>query len=298
MTRLAAWWFAPAPAERLAALRILVGGYALVYVIARLREFAGVARYGASQFHPYGVVKVLDAPLPPSVVVALAVITCVLLALFVLGVWYRAVAPVAALALLWTITYRNCWGMPFHTENLMVLHVIALSLAPAADAWAVGAQRRMREVGHAGYGWAIRLCAVLTVATYMLAGIAKLRLAGIGWVDGELLRNQIAIDNLRKALMGDGIAPLAGLVLEHPAPLVVFSALTLVLELGAPLALAHRRLGHVWSVLAWGFHVGVVLLMNIWFPYPLAGMAFLPFLPAERVIRAGCGIARRIRRVS
>lgn len=297
MKRLADWWFAPAPAERLAAMRIGIGGFALVYVLARLGEFAGVARYGASHFRPYGVVRVLDAPLPPDVVLPLAIVTCVLLAAFVAGIAYRVVAPLAALALLWTITYRNCWGMPFHTENIMVLHVIALACAPAADAWAIawpGASKRTPAA--AGYGWPIKLLAALTLATYMLAGIAKLRIAGIDWVDGELLRNQIAIDNLRKAVLGDGVAPLAHLVLDHPGALVPFSALTLILELGAPLALVHRRIGYVWALAVWGFHLCVVLLMNIWFIYPLAGIALLPLLPAERGILAVRGMVRRWRR--
>ena len=50
----------------------------------------------------------------------------------------------------------------------------------------------------------------------MLAGVAKLRLAGLGWGGGDFLRNQIAVDNLRKALLGDPIAPLATPLLEHP----------------------------------------------------------------------------------
>ncbi len=293
MKRLADWWFAPAPAERLAALRILIGSYALVYVAVRLPELVGVARYGRTQFHPVGITRVLDAPLPPSVVLALALATCLLLAAFVAGFAFRATAPLAALALLWTLTYRNAWGQVFHTENLLVLHVIALALAPAADAWAVGAPRGPAP---AGYGWPIKLLAALTAATYVLAGIAKLRIAGFDWLDGELLRNQIAIDNLRKALLGDHVAPLAHLVLDHPSPLVVFSAAALVIELGAPLALAGRRLGYAWALAAWGFHAGVVLLMNIWFPYPLVGLAFLPLVPAEKVIHAARGIRRRFAR--
>ena len=35
---------------------------------------------------------------------------------------------------------------------------------------------------------------------------------------------------------------------------------------------------------------------GIWFIYPLIGLAFAPLLPVERVIRAGHGILRRIRR--
>lgn len=298
MKRLADWWFAPAPAERLAALRILLGGYALVYVLVRLPELAGVARYGAAQFHPIGVVRVLSRPLPPGVVLALAIATCMLLVPFVLGWRFRVTGPLSAVALLWTITYRNAWGLPFHTENLMVLHVIALAIAPAADAWSLDCRAGRAGDGEAaaGHGWPIRLLATLTVATYLLAGIAKLRLAGMDWLDGEQLRNQIAHDNLRKALLGDGLGPLAHLVLEHPAPLVVFSVMSLVLELGAPLALVHPRAGHAWAIGAWAFHVGVILLMNIWFVYPLAGMAFLPFVAAERVIVRARGIVRSARR--
>jgi hypothetical protein len=139
---------------------------------------------------------------------------------------------------------------------------------------------------------------VLTTATYLLAGIAKLRIAGTDWIDGELLRNQIAVDNLRKALFGDSIAPLAHLFLEHPDPLIVFSVLTLVLELGAPLALLGRRVGTVWAITAWAFHLGVVLLMNIWFPYPLLGFAFLPFVRAEKIVALATTVVVMLRRSS
>jgi hypothetical protein len=284
------WWFAPAPVERLAALRILIGSYALLYVALRLPEFLGVAGYSASHFHPIGVVRLLDAPLPPSVVAAIAIATCMLLAAFVAGAAYRITAPLAAVALLWTLTYRNSWGQVFHTENVLVLHVIALALAPAADAYAVD---KLQRDARAGYGWPIKLMAALTAATYVLAGIAKLRIAGGDWLDGEVLRNHIAFDNLRKALLGDAVAPLGRLFLDHPAQLVVFSALTLVIELGAPIALLGRRFAYAWALGAWGFHVGVVLMMNIWFPYPLLGLAFLPLVPAERVIRAAQGIRRK-----
>jgi hypothetical protein len=292
MKRFADWWFAPAPAERLAALRILIGSYALIYVAVRLPELAGVARYGSSHFRPIGIVRLLDAPVPPGAALAIAIITCVLLGAFVIGFRYRVTAPLAALALLWTLTYRNSWGQIFHTENLLVLHMIALALAPAANAWAIDRPRPDTT----GYGWAIKLLAVLTAATYVLAGVAKLRIAGADWLDGELLRNHIAVDNLRKALLGDFIAPLAHPFLDHPGPLVVFSVMTLVIELGAPFALLHRWVGYVWALGAWGFHVGVILMMNIWFPYPLLGMAFLPLLPAERVINAVIRAARGIRR--
>ena len=282
MRRIADWWFAPAPAERLAALRIAIGAYALLWLVGRIPELGELARLPAAHFQPVGVVRVLGGPLPPGATIAIGAVTAALLAAFVLGVAYRVVAPLAALGLLWCLTYRNAWGMVFHTENLLVMHVIALAAAPAADAWALG---RRREPAPAGYGWAIKLLVAIAAVTYLLAGIAKLRMAGGDWLDGEFLRNQIAIDNLRKALLGDETAALATLFLEQPAVLTLFCVLTLVVELGAPLALLHPRVGHAWAVGAWGFHLAVVLTMNIWFPYPLFGVAFLPLFAVERPVQ-------------
>jgi len=280
------WWFAPAPPERLAALRIAIGTFAVIWMIARLPEVLAVTRLPATVFEPVGVVRVvhvLGAPLPAIAVVAVALATVGLLIAFTAGLGYRVTAPLAAIGLLWTLSYRNSWGMVFHTENLLVLHVIALAAAPAADAWTLrgGAGRGAPA---AGYGWAIKLLAAITCAAYLLAGIAKLRLAGMAWIDGDQLRNQIAVDNLRKALFGGFVAPLARFVVSHPDGLVALSVLTLVIELGAPLALLGGRVARLWAWGAWGFHVGVVLAMNVWFPYPLAGIAFLPLAEAERPV--------------
>jgi hypothetical protein len=279
---LSRWWFAPAPAERLAALRIAVGGFATLWMIGRLPELAAVASGPASLFAPVGAIGVLNAPLPPVVAIAIAVATIALLAAFTAGVGYRAVAPLAAAGALWTLSYRSSWGMVFHTDNLVVLHLIALACAPAADAWTLG--RRGAPPREAGYGWAIKLLAALTCATYVVAGVAKLRLAGLDWLDGDQLRNQIAIDNVRKALLGGATAPLAASLVGHRAALAALSIATLAIELGAPLALLGGRVARLWALAAWLFHAGVIAAMYVWFPYPLSGVAFLPLIDAERMV--------------
>ena len=187
---------------------------------------------------------------------------------------------IAAAGLLWTLTYRSAWGQVFHTENLLVLDVIVIACSPAADAWALGPRRDSA----AGYGWPIKLMLVVLAATYVLAGVAKLRLAGASWLVGDQLRDQIAMDNLRKALLGSPIAPLAIPMLEHRVAFVAFSIASLGIELGAPLILLGPRIARVWAVAAWGFHVGVVLMMYIVFPVPLSGLAYLPVFEIERVI--------------
>lgn len=273
--RLGDWWFAPAPAKKLAALRIAVGAFALLYTILRLPELAAVAQLPAASFQPVGLARLLPGPLPAPAVLAIAIAACVLLAAFTAGLAYRVTAPLAALALLWTFTMRSSWGQLFHTEDLLVLHVIALACAPAADAWALS---RPRAPAEAGYGWPIRLLAVLTCATYLVAGIAKLRLAGLDWLSGDQLRDQIAVDNLRKVLLGDGSAPLAAPLLGHPRLLAAGAVIALTVELTAPLALLGGKIARAWAVSAWLFHVAVVLAMWVVFPYPLLGVPFLPLI--------------------
>jgi hypothetical protein len=261
--------------ERLVALRILIGAYAVVYTLARLPELYAVARLPASQFEPTGLARFV---VPAPAVLVIAGLTVALLVAFVAGWRYRTTAPLAALGLLFTFSYRNAWGQIFHTENLLVIHVFVLALAPAGD------RRQTEEPGRDYAGW-VKLLAAITVLTYVMAGIAKLRLAGLDWLDGEQLRNQIAIDNLRKALLGGGTAPLALPLLDHPAWFAPVSVATLVIELGAPVALLGGRLAVAWITAAWAFHAGVVLLMWIVFPYPLLGFAFLPLVPVEKLLQ-------------
>ncbi len=282
MNAVLGWWFRPAPAERLAALRILVGGFALLYLTTRLPLFLGYAHFPARDFVPLGVTRLLEAPLAPGTHVAILVVTIVLAAAFVAGVFYRFTAPLFALCLLWLLTYRSSWSMPFHTENLLALHVIVLALAPAADAWAFDARRRDAPSPREAYGWPLKLMAALTCLTYVLAGIAKLRLGGMAWAEGEFLRDQVAVDNLRKVLLGADASPLATPLLEHPWLFEVMAIATLAIELGAPIAMAGGRVALAWALMAWGFHVGVVALMAIVFPYPLVWVAYAPFFAAER----------------
>ena len=202
---------------------------------------------------------------------------------FVLGFRYRICGPLFGVAFLWVTTYRNSFGMVFHTENLLSLQLLLLALAPAADAFSVDAQRLGSAPEPDGrYGWAIRAMTWVTVIAYVLAGLAKLKLAGLGWVDGELLRRHIAHDNLRKIELGSFHAPIGAALVRYAAPFQALSVLTLLIELGAPIALLGRRFSLVWCLAAWLFHVGVLALMAIPFPYQLSLIAYAPFFEVER----------------
>jgi hypothetical protein len=268
----------------LAAFRILCGGFALVYLISRLPYFLDVIRLDAAHWDPPGPLAWMPGPLPTGVAKGLLVLTIALGAAFTAGWRYRTTGPAFALLLLGAMTYRNSWGHLFHTDNLLVLHALVLGATPAADAWSLDARRRggPEPDDDVRYGWALQLAAVITVGTYLVTGFAKLRYAGGDWLAGDTLLHQIAFDNARKKVLGAPYAPLASTAVAHPLLFRPMGLLTVAVEMGAPLALVGKRWAAGWSGLAWLFHVGILALMAIGFPYPLTFVAFAPLLRCER----------------
>jgi hypothetical protein len=280
------FWHAPAPPERLAALRVIVGLFTWGYLLARWPYFTDYARSSPADFRPIGVVSlVLTAPLPAALSHVLMALAAVTGAAYVAGFRYRVAAPLFAALVLWITTYRNSWGMIFHTENLFVMHAIALALAPsAADAWSLDARRRGTPVeASARHGWPIKLVSSITVLAYVIAGVAKLRNTGLDWITTDFLRNYVAFDALRKVELGSVHSPLGGYVAENfPRSFRPAAGFSLLAEVAAPLALVHRKIAYVWIAAVVMFHAGVLALMAILFPYPLFLFAFASFFELEK----------------
>jgi hypothetical protein len=284
--RLDRWYFEPAPPERLAVLRVLVGGYGLVWLVARWSELTAHTRFDPGRWQEVGVLAPLSSP-PSDVLVAGAMVVALASGVAMVAGWrYRITAPAFALLILLITTYRNSWAQIFHSENLLALHLLILAVAPAAAVLSLDARRSGpdRPGADGRFGWPVRVMALVTVLSYVMAGIAKVRLGDVGWLTGDVLRHQVAFDNVRKVLLGS-LSSGPGTWLVNHAPWVFgpFSIFTLVVELGAPVAL-WRRAAPWWCAAAWLFHVGILGLMLIAFPYELCGIALAPLLPVERLL--------------
>ncbi len=298
------WLLTPAPAERLAALRLLVGGFALGYLLVRLPHLLDVAAFDPRRFEPVGPLAWMGRPLAPATARAVLAVVLVAGVGFVAGWRWRLTGPSFALGVLVVAAYRNSWGHVLHTDHLVTLHLLVLAATPAADAWSLDRRRRQGPgaAPDARYGWGIRVMCLATVCTYVLAGWAKLRNGGVDWLTGDVLRNHVAYDNLRKALLGDVYSPVGARLVAHPWLFVPFAWLTVAVELGAPLALLGGRWRTLWCAAAWAFHLGVVVVMAIMFPYPVLGVAYASFFAVERPVGAVAGqvatVARRLGRVN
>jgi hypothetical protein len=310
LAALDAFWFVEGSATRLAVLRIVVGVAALAYVGPRFTYFSEISGSPPDLFEPAGIVTLLSAPIP--VRLFQVIMACMLIAnlAFILGWRFQRTGPLFAGLFLWVLCYRNSWSMVYHYENLIVLQVLILGLTRSADALSLDALRGPAPLGptpdlaergdasppetatsasgwHWEYGYPIMLICAVTAVTYFLSGTAKLAEAGWGWALGDGLRSQVATDALRKELIATGATPLAFVIFSNPALATIPGIGTLVLELGAPLALLGRRLAVVWAVSTFAMHWGILAIMGIVFWYHLSGLAFLPFLLDEKIVAWG-----------
>jgi hypothetical protein len=281
------FWLAPAPAERLATVRLLTGAFACVYLVARLPVLADFAGFDAARFEPVGPVSVLSAPLPGALVWVLWALCLGLGLAFTAGWRFVLSGPAFAALFLWVTSYRNSWGMTFHTENLLVFHLAVLGCSASAAALSVDARRSAAGARAGGdearFGWPLKLLVALAATAYLLAGVAKLKNSGLGWMEGEVLRNYIAFDCLRKAQVGSLYSPFGAWLVQRDWPFPIIGVFTLIVEFGAPLALLGGRSALVLALALWGFHVGVLATMAIAFPYALSGVALAAFVPCERL---------------
>ena len=278
-----------APAERLASLRILIGVFALIYLLIRLPVFLqlGDRRTG---FDGVGLAALLDGPVSGVVVDTVVAATALAGIGFVLGWRFRIFGPLFALGMLVLGSYRGSWGQLLHFENLMVLYLVIVALAPSADAWSLDARRGVND--HQGsaapgastaYGWPLALASLVLVITYVIAGVAKLRYGGLDWVFGDTLRNHVAYAAARLDLLGGSPSPFAGwgVRLDWMWPFV--AGATIVIELAAPVALLGGRIRTAWVIAAWLMHLGILAFMLIGFPMPLFLVAFAPLYRIERL---------------
>jgi hypothetical protein len=274
---------APAPAGRLAAVRVLTVLYGLVWIAVRIdywRDLAGLPR---SQWKPVAFAEWIG-PFGPTTVTLIAGATFAAGVVAITGRAWPVTGAAFALGFCVLTTLGASWGAVLHTEQLVCLHLLVLAAAPSGLGRSAAA------------GWPLRVLSAVTVATYFVSGVAKFRFGGgLDWLDGERLLRLVAHDNLRKRLLGDAYSPIAATLVGHPALFQVAAVATLVVELGAPLALVLGRYRYAWVAAAWAFHAGVLAVMAILFPYPLVGIAFASMLPAERITPTLRRAARRLR---
>lgn len=286
---------AEASPERLAMLRWLTGGFVVAYLVLRLPVFVDLGQRRGG-FDGVGLAAVLGGPVGAHVVGVVLAATLATGISYTIGWRYRITGPMFALGVLVLTSYRSSWGQLLHFENLFAIHLVIVSLSPAADRWSLDARagrtgRRPRDA--TAYGWPIALAALVVVITYVIAGVAKLRYGGTAWLVGDALRHHIAYSAARLDLLGGQPSPLASWAVSTAWLWPFAAAASVVVELAAPLAMLGGRIRTAWVVSAWLMHAGILLFMLVGFPYPLFLVAFAPFFELERLGERVVAVRRR-----
>lgn len=301
----------------LAVLRLLVGGYLAYYLWTRRGSYIEVAsQLDPDVFEPVGVAAWLTAPIAPDLYAALHLASVAAAVLFTLGLCFRVSGPVCGLLTLLVLTYRQCFGFIYHTENLMAVHALVLGFAPSAhvlslDAWLRAGLKKLRwpnalafvcahppstPIPSFRYGWPAQLIVLLTGVMYWIAGTAKIARGHVDltWLfQGELL-DHIGNNALRYEFLGAGAQAFTEQVFAAPGWLLFgLSAGSLVLELFAPLMVFPGPLRWLIGLGLFGFHWGVLGLMGIPFHYQLRGIAYAPLVRWDKLLATCASWLRR-----
>lgn len=291
-------WFAPMTPITLSLCRWATGAFCL-YRLLDLREYFVRSAGGAPEvFHPVGIAGILSEPLSTATYDGLLGVTIFLAGLFMVGLCHRIAAPLFALCLLFSLSYSNSWAMVYHTENMLVLHVLILAITPSASVFSLDASytretpkyarfgmARAEDRAHLKFRWPVRLLQLGATLPYVVAGIAKVRgKAGWDWAYGENLRDQITMNGLYYEMLRGGAEPVTFHVYGWDNAFMFAAMMTLVLELGAPLALLHRYIGYAYVFGIMAMHWSILAIMGIPFPYQLWGVAFVCFFEWDKVV--------------
>ena len=283
------WWFAPMPPQRLAGVRIACGVYTLWYLIPRQDVFSELWRTDPNLYAPVGIAQWLSGPIAPGVMDFLYWATIALGLCFTAGWKHRISGPLFSGLLLLLLCYRNSWSMIFHMHNALVLHALILGWTRSADVWSVDRLLSLRRglaerTQSCRYGWPVMLISAVMISSYFLSGVAKVAGPdGLSWASGQSLRDQVAVNAIRYEVLYGDSASIFKLIYEHTWVFWLMGIGTFVLELGAPLALANRRLGMLWALMTFGLHWGIFFVMGIKFRYQLTGLAFASFFDLEKL---------------
>lgn len=278
-------WFDPMPPQRISCIRVAAIAYLLLYGLVFRRGVVDAANFMSDGYQPVGILSFLGWQVSRSAIEVFYAAFVAVGPLALVGWRFSVTGPAFAVTTLVLLSYQYSWGYIQHTEKLAVLTVFILAGSRAADAMSLDARRRRREGREppraaSCYGWPVRLMGVVTILTYFISGVTKVRLSGLTWVFSDIVRNDVAWVALRNELWGIPASPVVPWLLPFRTFFRGIAAFTLLVELGAPLAVV-RRLRLPWIICAWVMHWGILVVMGIAFPYHLLGIAYLPLLPVD-----------------
>lgn len=289
----------PATADALGMVRAGVCGFVLCEVLST--SFANLGRLPVTVLRPTGAMRLLpwrfyEWLLTPGAMTAFKWLFVAALVAATAGAYTRGSTKAAAVLFLFYQGLLRSFSHFNHDEMPAAYILCVLAFTPCGDAFSYDSWRgRVSQDERAGdplvYGYPVLLMRALLAWSYFSSALIKLRVAGLGYLNPDnlpALAVSNSLDNLHDTHFRVGLW-LPG-VREYTT---AFVALALLWEFLFPLAVVSRR-ARV-PVLAAGvlFHLGTLVLMNVFFPYHLAMyLVFVDWPACARRLRGLLGAGR------
>jgi hypothetical protein len=235
-----AYWFAPASARPLALCRIAFYGLLLLYYWSY--DFGVWALAPADAWAPTPPFLFLGLPRAPHDALVLLQFAWKAALLFAcLGVATRFATATSFALGLYLIGAMRSVSMN-HTDSALILVLGIMAAARCGDAcsldrWFVGRTRLRVALPSGDYRWPVQLIQIATILPLFVAGISKLRHAGLEWVFSDTL----AIVLLQNHFRADPILPWGAELARYGWLCQLLAAGALLTELTLPLALVNTR---------------------------------------------------------
>ncbi len=262
------FWFAPSAPQMLGLCRVFF--FASFYLLYLVREnLRWYAWFPDGFFQPRSFFVRLSLA-PPGWETLDGLVTtfelCVILA--ALGLLTRMATAVSFVLGLYVIGLQFNYGYLHWAHAIVPLVMGVLALAPCADACSLDAlirkyRRRQRASAGGQYHWPVQLVRVIFVTIFFAAGLSKLRAAGLSWVMSDTLRHYLLENQyvFHADAMNAWTRPLVEWLVGYPVLCRILAALTLVVELSAPLALVSPGARLLLIPTLFLFQVGNALLL-------------------------------------
>ena len=285
----------PDTAEALGMVRAGAFGFVLCEVL--LTTFNDLGRLPVTVLRPTGVMRLLpwgfyEKLLTPTSMSAFKW----LFAAALLAAAAGALTPVstkagAALFLFYQGLLRSF--SHFNHDEMPAAYILTvLAFTPCGDAFSLDALRGWRRALKGGswvYGYPLLLSRLLLAWSYFTSALIKLRVAGLDYFSADnlpALAVSNSLDNMHDTQFRAGLWLPA--YREYTPP---FVALVMLWELCFPLAVWFPRARAVILTAGVCFHLGTLIIMNIFFPYHLA--MYLMFIDWPWVVRRARGLFSR-----
>jgi Vitamin K-dependent gamma-carboxylase len=257
--RLGAWWFAPLPRGRVAALRTVLYLFIFVDVLITTPWVADHGAIPGAMYQPVFLGRLLNLPTPGPLFVTIVEVGLLLSAAVAATGRLPRLAGTAAFLLYFEWMFiAMSYGKVDHDRFAFL---VALAVLPTA-----GAARWRDKSGDERSGWAVRTIQLAVVLTYFLSVFAKLRFGGLEWLNSA---------TLVRAVIRRGTA-LSDPLLEVPWVLQIAQYGIVLFEVLSPMLLIPGRIGKRFLVAAVIFHVVTFATIRIiFFPHVMCLLAFV-----------------------